>query len=64
MLKKFFVGALTAFVLMSFGAFTEATQVEQENLCCRGNCYQDCDEPGGEYCDRYGCRQNGYRGGR
>ncbi|MBR3497480.1 MAG: hypothetical protein IKO05_00630 [Selenomonadaceae bacterium] len=64
MLKKFFVGALTAFVLMSFDALTEATQVEQENICCRGYCSQDCDEPSGEYCGRYGCGQNGYRGGR
>ena len=58
MLKKFFVGALTAFVLISFGALTEAAQVEQENICCRGYCAQDCDEPSGEYCGRYGCGQN------
>ena len=55
MFKKFFVGALTALMLLSFGAFTEAETVEQNNLCCRGNCYADCDEQNGEYCGRYGC---------
>lgn len=57
MFKKFFVGALMAVMLVGFGAFTEANQVEQENICCRGYCEQDCDEPSGEYCGRYGCRR-------
>ena len=56
-LKKFLVGALMAVVLMSFGAFTEATDVERENICCGGYCAQNCDEQSGEYCDRYGCRR-------
>ena len=59
MFKKFFVGALMSVMLMGFSAFTEANQVEQENICCRGYCYQDCDENyDGEYCGRYGCEQN------
>ena len=59
MFKKFFVGALTAVMLMGFSAFTEASQVEQENICCRGYCYQNCDDNNydGEYCGRYGCGQ-------
>ena len=64
-MKKFFVGALTALMLWSFGAFTEAQQLEQENFCCREYyCAQDCDDSdseseseGGEYCGRYGCRR-------
>ena len=47
-------------MLMSFGAFTEATQVDTENICCRGYCYQNCDNDSGngdEYCGRYGCGQ-------
>ena len=60
MLKKFFVGALATFMLMTFGASIEATQIEQKNICCCGDDgrYQNCDEPSGEYCDRYGCRKN------
>ena len=48
-MKKFFIGALTAIMLLSFGATSEA--------CCGGNyyCAQDCDEDSGEYCGRYGC---------
>ena len=58
-MKKFLLGALTAVMLLSFSAFTEATQVESDNACCRGNyCIQGCDEPSGEYCGRYGCGQN------
>ena len=56
-MKKFLVGALTALMLIGFGAFTEATQIDQENICCRGYCYQDCDNYDGEYCGRYGCRR-------
>ena len=57
-MKKILIGALTAIMLLSFSAFTEA-QVESENICCRGNyCAQECDEPSGEYCGRYGCGQN------
>ncbi|MBR6712285.1 MAG: hypothetical protein IKI76_04730 [Selenomonadaceae bacterium] len=66
-MKKILIGALMSVMLMSFGAFTEASDVEQENICCRGYCYQDCDDQSGEYCGRYGCGQgqgNGYRGGR
>ena len=58
MLKKFFV-IVPAVMLLAFGAFTEASQVEQENICCGGYCYQNCDDQGdGEYCGRYGCRRN------
>ena len=64
MLKKFFVGALAAVMLMGFSAFTEATKVEQENICCGGYCYQNCDEPSGEYCGRYGCGQGDNRDNR
>lgn len=59
-MKKFLIGALAAVMLMSFGAFTEATQLDTENICCRGYCYQNCDNDngnGGEYCGRYGCGQ-------
>jgi len=58
-MKKFLIGAFMAVVLMNFSAFTEANQVEQENICCRGYCYQNCDEQSesGEYCGRYGCNR-------
>lgn len=58
MFKKFFVGALTAVILLGFGAFTEATQVEQQNVCCGSGygCASDCDgDYSGQYCGRYGC---------
>ena len=59
-MKKFLLGALTAVMLLSFGAFTEATQIDCENFFCRGNyCAQDCDESDGDYCGRYGCNRNG-----
>ena len=59
-MKKFLLGALTAVMLLSFSAFTEATQIDRENICCRENyCAQDCDEPDGDYCGRYGCNRNG-----
>lgn len=62
-MKKFLFGALTALMLIGFSAFTEASQIEYDNQCCRGNyyCAQDCDEPSGEYCGRYGCGQGNYR---
>ena len=64
-MKKILIGALTTVMLMNFGAFTEASDVEQENICCRGYCYQECDDQSGEYCGRYGCGQGqGNRGGR
>ena len=59
-MKKFLIGALMALMLASFGASTEASQTEYENLCCRGNyyCASDSDSTcDGEYCDRYGCRR-------
>lgn len=58
-MKKFFIGTLTALMLLSFGALTEASQAEYENLCYRGNyCYsQNGDNYDGECCDRYGCGQ-------
>ena len=58
-MKKFLIGALMAVMMMNFGAFTEAKDIEQENICCRGYCYQNCDEPSGEYCDRNGCYRDG-----
>ena len=59
MFKKFLASALTALILLGFGAFTEASQSEYENLCCRGNyyCSSDCDSYDGEYCGRYGCQR-------
>ena len=65
-MKKILSGALLAVMLLGFSAFTEASQAEQENTCCRGNyyCAQDCNSYDGEYCGRYGCRQGGYRGGK
>ena len=60
-MKKFFVGALMVFTLFGFGTFTQAQQVDTENLCCGGYCYTNCDEASdnasGEYCGRYGCRR-------
>lgn len=59
-MKKFLAGALMALMLVGFGALTEASQAEYENLCCRGNyyCASDCDDTyDGEYCGRYGCRR-------
>ena len=61
-MKKFFVAALTALTIWSFGAFSEATQPQYDEQCCRGGyggyCYQDCDDTAdGEYCGRYGCRR-------
>ncbi len=50
-MKKFLIGAFMAVVFMSFNAFTK------ENICCRGYCYQNCDEQSGEYCGRYGCNR-------
>lgn len=57
-MKKILSGALLALMLLGFSAFTEASQAEQENMCCRGDyyCNQDCeDNSSGEYCGRYGC---------
>ena len=56
MFKKFLVGALTALMVVGFGAFTEANQSEQ---CCRGGyyCASDCDNYDGDYCGRYGYRR-------
>lgn len=57
-MKKFLIGALTALMLIGFGAFTEAAEVERDNQCCGGYCASDCDDSyGGEYCGRYGCRR-------
>jgi len=58
-MKKFLASALMALMFASFGALTEASQAEYENLCCRGNyyCASDSDTYDGEYCDRYGCRR-------
>lgn len=57
-MKKFLIGALTALMLIGFGAFTEAAEVERDNQCCGGYCASDCDNSyGGEYCGRYGCRR-------
>lgn len=54
-MKKFLAGALMALMLVGFGAFTEASQTEQENLCCGNYCATDCDTYSGDYCGRYGC---------
>ena len=58
-MKKFLIGALTALMLIGYGVFTEAAEVERDNQCCRGYCYQNCDEDtyGGDYCGRYGCQR-------
>ena len=57
-MKKFFVTALTALTIWSFGASTEAAQPQYDEQCCRGYCYQNCDDTAdGEYCGRYGCRR-------
>ncbi len=49
-MKKFFISALAALMLFGFGATTT-------EACCGGYCYQNCDDSGGEYCGRYGCRR-------
>ena len=51
-MKKFLTGALMAVLLLGFSSFTEATQAEQQNLCCRDGycCVDDCDDSSGEYC--------------
>ena len=59
-MKKFFTGMLTALIMFGFTAFTQASDVDTENLCCRGGYYcasdsDNCDGYGGEYCGRYGC---------
>ena len=51
---------LTALMMFGFTAFTQASDVDTENLCCRGGYYcssdsDNCDGYGGEYCGRYGC---------
>ena len=58
-MKKFLIGALTALMIVGFGALTEAAQAEYDNTCCRGNyyCAQDSDTCDGDYCGRYGCRR-------
>ena len=56
-MKKFLIGALTAIMLLGFGAFTEASQPQYDEQCCGVCCAQNCDEPSGEYCGRYGCRR-------
>lgn len=58
-MKKFLLGALMAFMLLNFGTSTEATEIEQENLCCGGSyyCASDSENYDGEYCGRYGCRR-------
>ena len=63
-MKKFFIGALTALMVMGFGSLTEAAQAEYNDNCCRGNyCYtQDGDTYDGDYCGRYGCGQGYGRG--
>lgn len=65
-MKKFLIGALAALAVLGVSSFSEA-QAEYENACCRGNyyCDSDCDDGNysGEYCGRYGCVQDDYRGG-
>ena len=61
-MKKFLVGALSAVMLLSVSAFTEASQTQFNEQCCRGDYYcAQGDDANGGYCDGYGC---GYaRGG-
>lgn len=55
-MKKFLLGALTAVMMFSFTAFTQASDVDMENLCCGGSYYCASDyDSNGEYCGRYGC---------
>ncbi len=59
-MKKFLLGALTAVMMFSFTAFTQANDFDTENLCCGGNYYCSSDSDNnnnynGEYCGRYGC---------
>lgn len=59
-MKKFLLGALTAIMLISSGAFAEA-QADVQEQCCRNYCAQDCDDASGDYCGRYGCGQGSRR---
>ena len=59
-MKNFLLGALTAVMMFGFTAFTQASDVDTENLCCGGNSYcasdsDNCDGYNGDYCGRYGC---------
>lgn len=61
-MKKFLLTALAAVMLWSFGAPSEAEQIDREQIdrqeiCCGGYCEEYCDEPTGEYCGRGGCRR-------
>lgn len=57
-MKKFFVSALTAVILMGFGVFTDTNQLEQENSHYREYGFQYCNNDNdGKYCGRYGCGQ-------
>lgn len=56
-MKKFLLTALAAVMLWSFGAPSEAEQIDRQEICCGGYCEQYCDEPTGEYCGRDGCRR-------
>ena len=63
-MKKFLLGVLTAVMMFGFGNFAQASDVDTENMCCRGNYYcasdgEACYGNNGEYCGRYGCG-NGY----
>ena len=60
-MKKFLLGALTGVMMFSFTAFTQASDFDTENLCCRGNYYCASDSDNGEYCYNNGdyCGRNG-----
>ena len=67
-MKKFLFGFLTAVMMLGFGSFAQASEVDTENMCCRGGyyCYDSngnngnyCYDGNGGYCGRYGCG-NGY----
>ena len=64
-MKNFLFGVLAAVMMFGSGNFAQASDVDLENLCCRGNYYcaadgDYCYDGNGGYCGRYGCG-NGYR---
>ena len=54
-MKKFFIGALTAIMLLGFGVTTEASQPQYDEQCRGGYCARDGYASDGDYDGRHDC---------
>lgn len=65
-MKKFLFGFLTAVMMFGFTNFAQASDLDTQNMCCRGGYYCAANNDGnycyddgnGGYCGRYGCGDN------